>query len=54
MFINPAKSSLIATSALMIGNCRIERMTSFKVLGVTISKDPRWRSDLKELCAKAD
>ena len=52
--INVARPSQSATAMNTIDNCPIERVSSFKLLGVTISTDLRWSCHIKELCAKAN
>jgi hypothetical protein len=51
--INVARSSQSAAAALMIGDCSIEQVSSFKLFGVTVSTDLRWSSYIKEIDAEA-
>ena len=54
MIISVARPSQSETAIITIDNCPIERVSSFKLLGVTISTDLRWSCHIKELCAKAN
>jgi hypothetical protein len=54
MLINVDSSSHCATASLTLGNCCIERVSSFKLLGVTLSTDLSWSRHVREVCAKAN
>jgi len=47
-------SQSIVTDITTADNCPIERVSSFKLLGITLSNDLRWSCHVREISAKAN
>jgi len=55
MIIDFARSSQsILTDITTVDDCSIERVSSFKLLGITLSNDLRWSCHVREISAKAN
>jgi hypothetical protein len=54
MLINVDGSSHSSIASLTLNNHCIERVSSFKLLGITLSADLSWSRHVREVCAKAN
>ena len=55
MIIHFARSSQSIIAAITTADdCPIERVSSFKLLGITVSNDLRWSCHVREISAKAN
>jgi hypothetical protein len=54
MLFNVDGSSHSSIASLTLNNHCIERVSSFKLLGITLSADLSWSRHVREVCAKAN
>ena len=53
MIISRKKQPIIPNSPLLINNCCLERVNSYKYLGVWITSTLNWSTHISEICTRA-
>ena len=53
MYVNFMKNSITAMRPISVGNQGVERVESYKLLGVIISDDLKWNAHVEYVTAKA-
>ena len=53
MYVNFMKNSITTMRPISVGNQEVERVGSYKLLGVIISDDLKWNAHAKYVIAKA-
>ena len=53
MIMSRKKQPIIPNSPLVINNCCLERVNSYKYLGVCITSTLNWSTQISEICTKA-